>query len=167
MAIQKSFGVTDTAIEGVTEEHLARALLNFAVDWRVKSISGGKEIVLTNITAPPDRPEKIRMQYTEIGNIYNGSGIEPSFTAPSKRGVQLLGQTTNVLTVTDDANLDFRIDLPFSIYTVLKVPISAYVTATELQTALCRHLSAFYETGSITTDRLNSLLRGVLSPSDM
>lgn len=167
MAKVKSNGYTDTAIAGVSELSFARGLLNFGADFRVKSSVAGKEVVLTNITSPPDRPEKIRLGFTEVANAYAGSGVDVPVTAPTKRGTQILAQVTEVISVTDDSDPDYRLDLPVSYHLVIKVPTSEYITGSDVVTGLGRLLSSLFDTGAETTTRLNAILRGALTPSDV
>lgn len=167
MAKSKSVGYTDTAVSGVTSLTLPRSVLNIGSDFRVKSDIAGKEIVLTNITSPSDRPEKIRIAYSEIPNIYTGSGIEPSLTAPTKRGVSVLIQETNVISVTDSADPAYRIDLPVSYHLVVKVPSSEYITGSDILTGVGRLLSGLFDTGVTTTSRLESIIRGSLVPTEL
>jgi hypothetical protein len=163
----KSNGYTDTPVSGVTSLTFPRAVLNIGKDFRVKSNNAGKEVVLTNITSPVDRPEKIRIAYTDVANVYAGTGIEPSVLAPTKRGVSVLAQVTDVLSVTDDTNPDYRIDLPVSYHVVIKVPQSEYISGTDIQTGLGRLLSSLFDTGVTTTSRLEAILRGALVPSEL
>lgn len=167
MAKVKNSGYTDTPIEGVSALDFPRGLLNFGSDFRIKSTVPGKEVILTNITSPVDRPEKVRLGYTEVANVYNGSGVEPSVLAPTKRGTQILAQLTDVLSVTDDTDPDYRIDLPVSFHLVIKVPASEHITAADVETGLGRLLSCLFDSGAVTTSRLEAILRGALVPSEL
>lgn len=160
-----SLGYTDTPIEGVTELHFARGLVNYGADFRVKSNSPGKEVVLTNITSPVDRPEKVRIGYSEVSNIYAGTGVEPSVLSPTKKGVQILAQVTEVISVTDDTDPDYRVDLPVSYHLVIKVPTSEYITGARVEAGVGRLLSGLFDTGVTTTTRLEAILRGALMPT--
>lgn len=167
MAKVISKGYTDTPIAGVGSLTFPRAVLNIEKDFRVKSNQPGKEIVLTNITSPIDRPEKIRIAYSEVANIYSGTGIEASLAAPTKRGVSVLAQDTNVITVLDSANPDYRIDLPVSYHLVIKVPASEHISATDVQEGLGRLLSSLFDSGTNTSARLEAILRGSLTPLEL
>lgn len=160
-------GYTDTPVEGVTSLTFPRAILNVGTDYRVRANVPGKEIVLTNLTSPVDRPEKIRIGYTELANIYSGTGIDPSVSAPTKRGVSILGQVTNILSVTDDADPDYRRDYPLSAHIVIKVPASEHISAAVVQELVGRLLSSLFDTGSTSTTRLDAILRGSLAPSEL
>lgn len=157
-------GYTDTPIEGVTKLDFSRGLLNIREDFRVKSVNPGKEVVLTNITSPIDRPEKIRIAYQDIANVYSGTGIEPSLSAPTKRGVSVLAQVTDVISVTDDTDADYRVDLPLSCHLVLKVPSSEHIDAKMVETVIGRLLSSLYDSGALDASRLEAILRGSLVP---
>ena len=167
MAKQISKGYIDTPISGVTKLSLNRGLLNFKADFRVKAENAGKEIVLTNITSPIDRPEKIRIAYSDVSNVYNGSGIESGVYAPTKRGVSVLAQITNVISVTDNTDPTYRVDLPVSYHLVIKVPVSEAITGQVIEEGIGRLLSGLYDTGDNKVTRLDAILRGSLVPTDM
>lgn len=159
-------GYTDTAIEGVSSLDLSRGLLNFGADFRVKS-NQANEIVLTNLTSPVDRPEKFRIAYSEIPNVYSGSGIESSLYANTKRGISVLVQLTEILSVTESTDAEYRYDLPVSYHLVIKVPADANITSAMVATGVGRLVSGLFETGSETTARLDAILRGSLTPADL
>jgi hypothetical protein len=167
MAKVTNNGYTDTAVSGVTSLTFPRAILNIKEDFRVKSNKDGKEIVMTNITSPIDRPENIRLAFTDVVNIYNGTSIEPSVAAPTKRGVSVLAQVTDIASVTDSTDADFRVDLPLSAHLVLKVPASEYVTPAMVQALIGRLLSSLYDTGSTSENRLAAILRGALVSTEL
>lgn len=160
-------GYVDTAISGVSSLTFPRGLVNFGKDFRVKSNNGGKEVIMTNITCPIDRPENIRISYSETANIYAGTGIDQSVFAPTKRGVNVLAQVTDVYSVTDSTDAEYRIDLPLSAHLVIKVPASEYVTSEQVQTLVGRLLSGLFDTGSTSGARLEAILRGSVVPSDV
>ncbi|DAD50206.1 TPA_asm: coat protein [ssRNA phage Gerhypos.4_51] len=166
MAKEIKPGYTDTPIEGVSALTFPRGLVNIKQDFRVKS-NTGKEVVLTNITSPIDRPENIRLAYTEVANIYNGTGIEPSLFAPSKRGVSILAQITNTQSVTDSTDAEFRTDQPMSAHLVIKAASSEYVTSEQVEALVGRLLSSLFDTGSTGRARLEAILRGSLVPSEL
>lgn len=166
MAKTVSVGYTDTPIAGVTSLEFPRGLVNFGADYRVKSDTAN-EAIITNLTSPVDRPEKFRISYSDVSNIYTGTDIDPSVFAPSKRGVSVLCQLTETLSVSDSTDAAFRVDLPISAHIVLKVPASEYLTADMLQTVMGRLVSGVYETGSLTTTRIQAIIRGSLLPTDL
>lgn len=167
MAKVKTLCYTDTPISGVPSLNFARGLVNIDKDFRVKNNEAGKEVVITNLTSPIDRPEKIRLTYNDVNNIYAGTGIEPTVSAPSKKGINVLAQVTDFITVTDSVDADYRVDLPLSCHLVIKVPSSEYITSNDVITILGRLLSSLFDTGVTTTSRLDAILRGSLVPTEL
>lgn len=166
MSKQVNFGYTDTAIAGVTTLNLPRGLINYAADFRTKSETKG-ELILTNITSPIDRPEKFRLAWSQVDNIYTGSGISETVQAPSLRGVNLLVQLTEVASITDTVDAAYRVDVPISCHLVIKVPAVEEITETHVAAAVGRLVSGLFETGSEANIRLKALLRGSLQPTDL
>lgn len=167
MAKTVNSGYTDTAIAGNPVLTFPRGSLNFLADFRVKSNNSGKEVVVTNLTSPIDRPENIRLAYSDVSNIYTGTGIDPSTMAPTKRGISVLVQATEVISVTDDVDVNYRIDLPVSAHLVIKVPSSEFITSALVETLIGRLLSGLFDTGVETTTRLDAILRGSLVPTEL
>jgi len=163
MTKQISWGFKDTPVDGVSNLSLSRPVINFSSDFRVKTEKSG-EVVLTNLTTPLDRPEQIRIATSDIRDVYANTDIDPSVYAPSKRGVSILTQITDTLSVADDNDADFRVDLPVSAHLVVKVPASEYISADKVEALVARLISTLYETGEDGTTRIDSVLRGSLVP---
>lgn len=166
MSKSVSFGYTDTTIPDVTSLDLSRGLVNFGADFRVKA-EKGNEVILTNITSPLDRPEKFRIAWSVVDNIYNGTGISEANQAQSVRGVNLLVQLTEIASITDSVDASYRVDVPLSYHVVIKVPAIEEITEAHVAAGLGRLVSGLFETGSETNDRLKAMLRGSLEPTDM
>lgn len=166
MAKVISKGYTDTPVSGVSSLTFPRAVLNIGTDFRVKS-NNGKEVVLTNITSPIDRPENIRLALTDIANAFAGTAVEPTIFTPSKKGISLLAQVTDVISVTDSTNADFRIDYPFSAHLVIRTAKSEYITSQLVQEIIGRLLSSVFDTGKTDLTRLDAILRGSLVPTEL
>lgn len=161
-----SVGYTDTPISGVPSLTFTRGLVNYGADFRIKADTPS-ELILVNLTSPVDRPEKFRVAYSEVSDIYKGTDIDPSVYAASRRGVSVLVQLTEILSETDTADPSYRVDAPLSMHLVIKIPAADMVTDTMIQTALGRLISGVYDTGALTTTRIKSLVRGSLKPADL
>lgn len=157
-------GYTDTAI--AENPVLTRGKLNFEADFRIKKEAAG-ELVLTNITSPLDRPEEILLNVTDIKNVYEKTSVDPSAYSPSRRGINLYSKLTNHYSLTDSEDADFLNVLPISVSITVRTPASEYVTPTVIQTVVARAVSTLYDTGSESTTRLGSILRGALKPADL
>lgn len=166
MAKSIEYNRTDTPISGVTSLTIPVGLVNYGADFRVKSNEPG-EVVITNLTSPTDRPEKFRFAMSDIKDIYRNTGIDPSLYAPSKRGISILGQLTDVWTVVDSADPSYDVALPMEAHIVMKVPANDYITADMVLAFLGRTVDSLLETGVNNSNRLKALLRGSLLPIDM
>lgn len=167
MAKEINLATSDTVIEGVSSLTFPRGLLNIAADWKVVSESSGKEVILTNLKSPRDKQERIRIAVAPVANVYNGAQIEPTAYDVSKKGVSILAQDTCVFTITDTADANYLSQKPVSVHMVIKAADSEYITAAHVQTCIGRLLSALFDTGSTATTRLEALLRGVVTPSEV
>lgn len=159
-------GYTDTAIAGNPVLNLVRGSLNFPTDWKLQTVNAN-ECILTNLKAPLDRPEKIKLSWSEKSNVYQNSGVDVSVRPPSAKGISFVVSHDRVLSCTDAAVPEFRQDVPIHVHTVITAPSHELLTADMLQTEIARMLSALYGTGVVTTDRMSSLMRGALVPSDV
>lgn len=160
-------GYKDTPVSGVTKLEFPRGILNFKEDFREKQQIGKKEVLLTNITSPIDREEKIRIAIDDVKNVYANTSIDPSVYAPTRRGVSVLAQISDVLSVRDDQSPEYRVDLPVSAHLVIKVPSSEHINGAQVQVLIGRLLSSLFDTGATSTARLEAILRGSLLPSDL
>lgn len=163
MSIDK--GYQDTPITGVPDLNYKRGSVNFGADFNV-IVDEPDEVILTNITSPLDRPEKFRFGYSQIKDIYRNTDIHPNVQAPSKRGVSVLVQLTNTVSKIETTT-NSRVDLPMSTHMVLKFPASVEITSQLVEEHIGRLLSGLYETGSVSQDRLKSMMRGSLLPKDI
>lgn len=161
-----NYGFVDTPIAGVTELKFTRGLINFGTDFRV-STNNPDELHVVNLTTPIDRPETFRFAHSSVADVYKGTSIDPSVYAPSRRGISILVQNTEIFSVTDTTDADYRVDLPISAHLVLKIPANENITAAIVEMVVGRMISGLYDTGDGSTTRLQSLLRGSLIPSDL
>lgn len=119
-----------------------------------------------NITSPMDRIEKLRFAYSEIGDVYKNTSIDPSVAAASKRGVQVLAQTSETWSLTDAVDPEYRVDLPVSAHIVLKIPACEYISEADILELLGRTIGGLYD-GTTAEWRLNDLVRGSLVPKGL
>lgn len=166
MTKQIVYNYTDTAISGVTSLTLPRGLVNFKADWRVR-YNEPDEAILTNLSSPVVYPERMRISASDVANVYNGSSVEPSLYAPTKKGRSILVQVNEIWKVTDSEDATYEVALPVQCHLVIKVPNHELVTPDAIQTLVGRCVSGLFETGSSATGRIGALLRGSLLPSDL
>lgn len=142
------------------------------LDWSDKwSRVGGSanNTILADTTSPYDAQTRIRVATTSVADVYRGTGIDPSYTLPTKRGVSALVQLNLIATVTDSSDSTFRVDLPISMHAVLRVPLCSYLSAPALESVFQYCIGAFYGTneGTSYADRVplfNRLVGGITTP---
>lgn len=161
-----NYGFTDTPISGVTSLELPRGLVNYGADFRVKS-NTKDELIMTNLTCPIDRPEKVRIAWSQKKDAYANTGIAPAYQAPNTTGVSLLVQETVVGSVTDSTDPTYRVDAPISAHIVINTIPLQEVSENDVLMVVGRLVSSLFETGSEANTRLKALLRGSLEPSDL
>lgn len=161
-----STGYIDSAISGVTSLPFARALINFVQDFRVKENTPANAIAV-NLTSPVDRTEKFQWAYTEVKDTYANTGIDASAYAASRKGIKVLCKVSDIWSVTDTVDADYRVDLPVSAHIVLTLPQSEYITSDMLLTLTARAVSGLFDTGSLTTERISGLVKGSLLPTGL
>lgn len=167
MARAIALNYTDSGVSGITELKKDIAILNFGADFRVKQ-DLADEAIISNITAPIDRPENFRFSASPVADIYKGTGIDPGFYSPSRKGISLLCQLTDVYKYADAADSTFKEQyLPLSGHIVLKVPCNEALTAEMISTFVGRLIAGLYASGHLDAARLKAMLRGALLPTDM
>lgn len=166
MAFTSSFGYTDS--NSAKTVNVARSNLNFNKDF-AETTDGDGLCILTNTTTPLDQKETIRFQTQKISNIYSGAGIDPAYSSQNKKGLSLLLQVNDVLRVTSDTDLSYQLDLPLSAHMVIRVPENQHVTAQKVQELALRVVGLLYASDDSTNSvsRLEQMLRGAMTPSDM
>lgn len=161
-----SLNRTDTAVSGVTTLSLPVSVLNYAADWVVKS-DEPNEAIAANLTSPIDCVETFRWGMSEIKDMYQGKGINPTVYAPTRRGARVFCQLNDVWTVTDSSDATYRVDLPVEGHIVLKIPAHELVTADQIKAFLGRIVDGMFNTGVITSERISAMVRGSLLPKDL
>jgi len=166
MAKSVVYNRTDTPIAGVTELTIPIGLVNFGADFRIRTNEPG-EAVITNITSPIDRPEKYRFAMNEVRDVYRNTGIDTTLYSPSRRGASVLCQLTDVWTVVDSVDPSYEVALPIEGHIVLKLPANENITADMVKAFVGRLVSGLFETGTTSSGRIRTLLRGSLLPQDL
>lgn len=156
----------DTPIAGNPTLSLPLAPVNFPADFAVVSDVPG-EVQVTNTTCPTDRPEKFRFAYSEVKDVFKGTGIDPNLFTPSRYGASVLVQLTDIYSITDSVDPKYQAALPLSGHIVLKVPNNQLLTGEMIKAFLGRLSDGVFNTGVTDTIRLQSLLRGSLKPKGL
>lgn len=165
MSKSLGFSYTDTAFGSPATLNLVRANTNYGVDWAEQQRSTGESKII-NVTSSTDRPEKIRIAYSEVKDIYANSGIDPAYYAPSRKGFSLVSQITEVGRITESTDGSF-VDVPLSAHIVIKAAAHELITPAIIETMVKRLLSSLYNDNVTTTTRLGQLMRGAVTPPEV
>jgi hypothetical protein len=166
MSKTTSFGYTDTADSGSATRSFTRANLNWPADF-VATEKSDMKFQGANKTSPLDQLETIRVQASEIPDVYKGSTIDPSAYAGSRKGLSVVAQVNDVLRVTDTVDAAYLVDLPISCHMVIKVPQSSMITADQVMAVAGRCLAALFDSNQLTSGRISNLLRGAMTPAGL
>jgi len=165
MSKSLGFSYSDTAFGSPATLNFVRANTNYGADWTEKQRTAS-ETVIVNVNSSNDRPEKIRIGYSEVKDVYANSGIDPAYYAPSRRGISLVSQITEVGRITESIDGSF-VDVPISAHIVIKAPAHELITPDVIQTVLKRLLSSLYNDNVTTTARLAELMKGAVTPPEV
>jgi hypothetical protein len=166
MSKTTSLGYTDTADAGSATRSYTRANLNWPVDF-VPTEKSDMKFQAANKTSPIDQLETVRVQASEVSDVYKGTSIDPSVYAPSRKGLSIVAQVNDILRVTDSVDAAFQLDLPISAHLVIKVPQSSYITADQIMAVAGRPLAALFDSNQLTSGRIANLLRGAVTPTGL
>lgn len=155
----KSFGFTNTKAASPIEVNIPQ--LDYASDWTLKSQTADT-VVLVNTTTPVDQPYTCRIQIQDVGNVYNGTDIDPVLYGPVKRGKSLLASSRLTMRITNDTTGEIT-DYPIQINTVIKWPVTSGIAVSDIKTALFENWGQMFDAADDNT-RLGELLRGALRP---
>jgi hypothetical protein len=123
------------------------------------------ECRITDVTASLETPRVVRYAAQDVANVYSGLDIDPSAYAPIRRGKSVVIQTTLNVKVTDSTDPSFLVLLPVQIHTVVKLPVTSYLTSENINEILRDHFGDILTSGD--ADRIPRLLRGALKPSEL
>lgn len=162
MAYSLNKGYTDSI---TTPKTVSIPDLKYSTDFKVSTDVPG-EVIMTNVTSPLDRNETIRFALTNVKDIYSNTGVDPSCMAASHQGISLVAQVSDVWRYADAAVPTAAVvDLPISAHLVIKAPKSSFLAADDYLAIAQRAFALLFATGSVTSGRLMSLLKGALDPN--
>lgn len=165
MATVVDYGPDGSGIVGVTAVTHPVQVLNFVADFAtIEDVPG--QVTITDITAPADRPSKIRIAQRERTNVYAGTSIDSGVFLPNKRGTDTLVEVTEVWEGTDTVLTDVLYHFPVRCAVSFTVPATEYVTSTEVSALIARTLAAALKVqdadGTADLSGLEALLHGSL-----
>lgn len=157
---------TDTAFGSPITRNVAVPLVNYGADFRVEQM-GTDEVLISNMRAPLDFPEKFRTAYSTIADVYKNTTIDPAYRLPSKAGFRLFQSHTDIGEVTETTDATFVKRAPLSMQLIVTGPLSEVITGQIVYDFIRRSLSKYFEDNDSTVNGLDAQLRGILVNSSM
>lgn len=169
MAHVVNMNVTDTA-QTTPNTWSKPVALNYGQDYAVTTDSANN-VQLSYKRAPFDAPQRVRFAATPVANIYANTDVDPSYQLPNKRGISLLAQLTQVVTVTDDVDPTYRVDLPLEAHMVIRIPKTSLLSDSQLFSVAERAYSLIFDAsrGVDAPESLwfTDLIRGTMRPKSL
>lgn len=170
---QQTVGIIPTAantptfsIVGATATAAAlSALKTVDVTKNVAKTSKTSQIVTVNPLSTLEVGEEFIINQTAVGNVYQGSNIDPLYTYPVRSGKRLYLQVQEDISATTDAVGAASVTLPFSLSFSAKIPDSILTSAQKAEvvtTEFLRLASYLYPNGMGDTAKLQELIIGKL-----
>lgn len=132
--------------------------VNFSGNYIEKSGEKGG-ITFTDTSAPLDRPSLTHLEFHQKSNVYQNTGIDRAYWAPSVRGIQLFVQSMDTYAV-DDGTTKFY--APFKAYTSVQTLSHEAITADLVKDYFAFQVAKWFEMGLVTSDRIAAFMRGSL-----
>lgn len=144
--------------------------VNLPVDVIAKSdyvMTGSSEDEAAYVSAASTlgRPETLKYGRRVIKDIYANSSIDSSYRCPCRTGIKLLLSSETIGSLTESGTPAFRQDFPLTVKTVIDVPASDYLTADNVLSMLKHHCGMILDGSTVTSDRIQELLKGSLELS--
>lgn len=168
MAKVVNMNANDTLISGAATTITIQPL-NYGKDW-VKTQNTAGTAVLTYMNSPTDAKQTIRYATTPIANVYANTTVDPSYQLPNKRGVSIVAQLNHVVTVTDDSDSEYQVELPIEAHVVMRIPQTSLLSDTQLFYIVKRAISTLIDEqtpANPETYRFSQLIRGAMVPDNL
>lgn len=129
------------------------------IPWAAEyeSSTGSGNTLMTSLATPLDAPSSFIINASNVGDVYQNTGLPATVRHPVKSGVKVHAQVNETWTVTDDSNPAYRVCLPVQASITFKVPKHPLITDALVSGLVERALSALYDADG--TLRVDSLLR--------
>lgn len=152
--------VTDTIS---TAKTLTITDLDFVHDY-VKTQDTAEEAKLANITSNAlGTAETIRYAKSDVKNVYTNTTVGSSNQMPVKTGIRTLVEVSTLVQATNSVSGEEYL-IPVRAWTCVQVPSASFISDDVLEYALGRAISAMFNTGEATINRVEEVARGSLLP---
>lgn len=159
MALVKSFGFTNTKVnENVTV--LKPVDINPVTDY-AERVNSSDDCQYVNNSSPIDQSEVISFKTADLKQVNQPQTNLYPPTVPA--ATQFVVKVDELLSVTDDNNADYRVDLPISAYLTVRFNKSGQISADDLQVVVNRLIGMMYKDDG--SSRIPELMRQCIRPT--
>lgn len=156
MSKQSSFGFTNTSLGTHDVDQIALGLTsNYSLQEDAADV-----VKMNNKTAPIDKEELISFRSRTGKKIATELNIQ--YPSPVSNTVEYSVRVDDVLSTTDTADANYRIDEPIVVSIAFRHPKSGNITSTHVATVLQRAISALMKADG--TWRMDDLMRSAERP---
>lgn len=132
--------------------------VSFSTNYVEKS--GEKDgVTFADASAPIDRPALTHVEFHTRNNIYQNTGIDRAYWAPSVRGFNLYLQQMATYKVTDGTSSFYA---PLSCAVSFKSLAHEAITADVVKDFIAYTVAQWFKEGVVTSDRIAAFMRGSL-----
>lgn len=151
--VTKDWSYTTTS--GAT---LALPVIDFATNY-VEKTDKGDGLTFADTTAPIDRPALTHVEFHPRTNIYQNTGIDRAYWAPSVRGFNIYVQQMNTYLVSDGTETFYA---PISCGISIKSLAHEAITPELVEEHLAYSIAQLHKKGVCDATRIAALMRGSL-----
>lgn len=148
---------------------IAAPVLFNAYDWKSGDFDVVAEtadtVTITDTTVPIDTPRTFWTKCQKVANVYKSSNVASAYRAKATGGVKCINSVQDVITILDDTDTTFRIDLPIKASITFELPYNELITDVVVQQQLFDAVaSVFSKSGETSVSRVLKEARGAVNP---
>lgn len=110
-------------------------------------------------------PRVIETRFDKVTNVYTNTSIAAENQLGAKAGVRVINKVSDVLTILDDSDSTYRVDLPIEAHVVLTLPLCDLITEAVVQQQIADAVATLFVTdGTTVVSRILKEARGIVKP---
>lgn len=142
-----------------------------AYDWKSGDFDVVAEtadtVTITDTTVPIDTPRTFWSKSQKVANVYKNSNVASAYRAKATGGVKCINSVQDVITILDDTDTTFRIDLPIKANITFELPYSELITDTVVLQEIYDAIATIFtlsKDGESCVSRALKEARGAVNP---
>lgn len=134
-------------------------------DWTPIERANNRLVLMNTGNSDYSVPNRVRIERSQVSNIYEGSGITSNYQMPTKRGIKLFAQTTCIASLRNSADITDVLLLPYVASVTIRVPNvpTDIVSYANVASVLQQLYGVFAISGSNTSAAFGDSLAGFLN----